>query len=198
MLFKQHILAGIAAGRITLAFRRWKRLTVKAGGTLLTPSGLLAIKSVDAIEEADITDDESLQAGAATRSELLRELGHRKGTLYRIAFERVGDDPRIELRSKDALDAGEATELRIRLERLDAHSNAGPSTTTVLKLIGRFPDRRAADLAAQSGFEKEWLKTNVRKLKNLGLTESRSVGYRLSPRGSAYLKLLAGADKSKG
>lgn len=31
-------------------------------------------------------------------------------------------------------------------------------------------------------------KTNVRKLKGLGLTESLKIGYRLSPRGEAVLK----------
>ena len=31
-------------------------------------------------------------------------------------------------------------------------------------------------------------KTDVRKLKELGLTESLEVGYRLSPRGRAYLE----------
>ena len=45
----------------------------------------------------------------------------------------------------------------------------------------------AQELADRSGYEKEWLKLNVRKLKNLGLTESLHPGYRLSPRGAAYL-----------
>jgi len=33
-------------------------------------------------------------------------------------------------------------------------------------------------------------KTDVRKLKNLGLTISLPVGYRLSPRGEAYVRRL--------
>ena len=36
-------------------------------------------------------------------------------------------------------------------------------------------------------------KLNVRKLKALGLTESLEVGYRLSPRGAAF---LAAADRT--
>ena len=36
--------------------------------------------------------------------------------------------------------------------------------------------------------EKEPFKLDVRKLKNLGLTLSLSVGYRISPRGAAYLR----------
>ncbi len=47
MLLKQDVLEGIRAGRITLAFRRWLRPTVKTGGTLLTPMGQLRIEKVD-------------------------------------------------------------------------------------------------------------------------------------------------------
>jgi len=45
----------------------------------------------------------------------------------------------------------------------------------------------AATLAKRVGQERDFFKQNVRKLKELGLTESLEVGYRLSPRGRAYL-----------
>ena len=47
---------------------------------------------------------------------------------------------------------------------------------------------RAPDLAAQVGRETGEFKRDVRKLKELGLTISLEVGYRLSPRGQAYLQ----------
>ena len=43
MLFRRAELVAIAAGEITVAFRRWRRPSVKAGGTQLTAAGLLAI-----------------------------------------------------------------------------------------------------------------------------------------------------------
>jgi hypothetical protein len=49
---------------------------------------------------------------------------------------------------------------------------------------------RAEDLAASIGREKLPFKRDVRKLKELGLTESLLVGYRLSPRGRALLDQL--------
>jgi hypothetical protein len=98
--------------------------------------------------------------------------------------------PRIALRANAELTAGDVQELRLRLERLDAHSKVGPWTTSVLRLIARHPELRATELAARSSFEKEWLKLNIRKLKNLGLTESLAVGYRLSPRGAALLTMM--------
>jgi hypothetical protein len=42
-------------------------------------------------------------------------------------------------------------------------------------------------LAEELGRERFALKADVRKLKRLGLTLSREVGYELSPRGRAYV-----------
>lgn len=188
MLFKQPILNGIAEGRITLAFRRWRRPTVKAGGSLQTPIGVLHITSVDVIEERQITSRAAKQAGFDSVDELLQSLGDREGQLYKITFKRAGADPRIALRESDTLSDDDISEVQSRLARLDAHSKVGPWTIPVLRVIAKFPELRAVDLARRSGYEKEWLKLNIRKLKNLGLTESLEVGYRLSPRGRAFLK----------
>ena len=51
MLFRQHVLAAIASGDVTLAFRRWTKPTVRAGGTLRTAVSVLAIDVIDEIEE---------------------------------------------------------------------------------------------------------------------------------------------------
>jgi hypothetical protein len=58
---------------------------------------------------------------------------------------------------------------------------------SVLAAINAEPGRRAGDLAAAAGRETLPYKLDVRKLKALGLTISLPVGYRLSPRGGAYL-----------
>jgi hypothetical protein len=63
-----------------------------------------------------------------------------------------------------------------------------PWTRQVLELILDRPETLAAELAASLGREKLPFKRDVRKLKELGLTESLPVGYRLSPRGRAYLR----------
>ena len=56
--------------------------------------------------------------------------------------------------------------------------------------IAAQPATLAADLAAQVGREKLPFKRDVRKLKELGLTESLRIGYCLSPRGRALLDAL--------
>ena len=188
MLFKQPILDGIAAGRVTLAFRRWKRPTVRAGGTLMTSVGVLAIDRVDRIDESDITSADGRRAGYGTREELLDDLNvRREGLLYRIDFRRAGADPRVTLRNQDALTADDRAVVRARLQRLDAASRRGPWTAAVLHAIAKHPGRRAAELAAAMQQQTDVFKANVRKLKNLGLTESLEVGYRLSPRGRAFI-----------
>jgi hypothetical protein len=191
MLFKKPILEGIAAGSVTLAFRRWTRPTVKAGGTLKTAVGVLRFDAIEAIDEAAITARDAKRAGFASREALLDDLGGQQGrTLYRIAFKRTGDDPRIALRKDTALDAEAMAELKRRLARYDAAATK-PWTRTVLALIAGNPGVAAAELARRQRVEKEPFKINVRKLKGLGLTESLETGYRLSPRGKAFLAAQA-------
>jgi hypothetical protein len=191
MLFPQRFHAGLADGSVTLAFRRWRRPTVKAGGRQRTPVGELAIDAVDEIGEGDVTDADARRAGYADRAEALAELArHPDGTLYRVAFHHAGADPRIALRERADLSDDDWGAVEARLVRLDRASRHGPWTATVLRLIAERPAVRAGDLATALGREKLPFKTDVRKLKELGLTESLEVGYRLSPRGRAVLARL--------
>lgn len=192
MLFRQHFLNGIGNGTITLAFRRWRRPTVKSGGTLLTAVGQLHIESVREIDAARISNADARRAGFDSLDALLAELNRSKtGTLYRIEFGRLEADPRIALRQKKATNADERAALRERLRRLDA---GGAWTLRTLQLIRTHPGVRAGDLCALIGQEKMHFKGNVRKLKSMGLTESLEIGYRLSPRGSAFLRDLERDD----
>jgi hypothetical protein len=186
MLFRQDDLQRIAAGEVTVAFRRWRRPTVKAGGALHTRVGVLAIESVDEVEPEQITDADARRAGRPDRAAVLASL-RAEGRLYRIGVHLAGPDPRIALRERTDLGAAERAELDRRLGRLDTASRHGPWTARVLGLIAERPATRAADLAAELGREKAPFKADVRKLKGLGLTESLEKGYRLSPRGRAYL-----------
>ena len=45
-------------------------------------------------------------------------------------------------------------------------------------------------IAADLGFDRMWLKAQIRRLKALGLTESLEVGYRVSPRGATLMTAL--------
>jgi hypothetical protein len=185
VLFRQDVLRRIGEGEVTLAFRRWRRPTVKAGGTLRTKVGVLAIDSVEAVDPLDVTDEDARRAGAEDREAVIRE-GPQDRPLYRVELRLAGPDPRIALRRRRKVTPEERAEIDARLDRLDRSSRHGPWTRAALELIAENPRRRAPDLAASMGRETAPFKADVRKLKELGLTESLEVGYRLSPRGRAY------------
>ena len=187
MLLKQETLRGIAEGRVTVAFRRWKRPTVRAGGTLLTSVGQLAINAVETVHLVDLTESDAAAAGFADLDELVAALSKKKeGGVYRVEVRFAGPDPRAALRT--ALpDMDELRGLLSRLERWDRASPVGSWTRAAMDVIARRPATLAAELASDIGMEKPRFKTNVRKLKGLGLTESLKVGYRLSPRGEEVL-----------
>jgi hypothetical protein len=186
MLFNRRALDGIEAGEIDLAFRRWRRPTVKAGGTLHTRAGLLGIDAVEPVGKRRITPEQVRRAGFGSKRELLASL-RPEGRLYRVEFHRIGADPRVALRGRARITASERSELDDRLNRMD-RARGEPWTRRVLELIGDHPETLAADLAASLGMEKVPFKRDIRKLKALGLTESLPIGYRLSPRGRAYLR----------
>ena len=189
MLLRQATLAGIAAGEIDLVFRRWRRPTVKAGGRLRTAIGELGIDAVDRVTPTRITAAEAQRAGHASRAELLAFLDSRtEGDVYRVRVHLAGPDQRVALRGQTDLTHADVEAIDTRLDRLDRASKHGAWTREVLRMIAERPATRAPDLAASFGRETQAFKTDVRKLKELGLTESLEVGYRLSPRGRAYLE----------
>jgi hypothetical protein len=190
VLFRKRFWAGIEDGSVTLAFRRWKRSNVVAGRSRRTPAGIVDVISVREVDAGDISDAEAVRAGYETAEKLRRRLGDDDGRpVFRIEF-RLSErpDPRAALAADAELDDETVAEIDARLERLDRASTHGPWTKATLALIAEQPEVRAEDLAAQVGRKKPPFKLDVRKLKNLGLTESLLVGYRLSPRGRSYLR----------
>jgi hypothetical protein len=191
MLFRNNALAGLADGTISLAFRRWRQPRVKAGSRLRTAIGVLEVERVERVEPEALTLSDAVGAGFGSLAELRAMLAEfRDGDTYRVYLKLAGPDPRVALREDATLSEPELHRLAQRLERLDRASRSGPWTRAVLTTIASQPGVRAADLAAAFGRERDVFKTDVRKLKELGLTESLEVGYRLSPRGQAVLEHL--------
>jgi hypothetical protein len=190
MLFEQRFWEPIAQGELTVTFRRWKRRQAIAGNRYRTAGGIIEAESVDVVTVDDITEADA-RAGLYPSVEAL--VADLRGTpdldLYRIRFHTVDEpDPRTVLAESSELSADEVANLDSRLARLDQASRHGPWTIATLRLIARRPAVRAGDLAEEVGRERLPFKTDVRKLKNLGLTLSLDTGYRLSPRGAAYLR----------
>lgn len=197
MLLRMAALERIARGEVSLVFRRWRRPTVRAGGTLRTAVGMLRILDVAIVDETDVSDSDAVAAGYASRAALLADLPASEGRrLYRVAVEFGGADPRVALREQDALSGADVEDLLRRLHGMDARSAEGPWTLRVLAAIDEQPGVVSSTLAERLGCERGWLKPQVRKLKNLGLTVSLRVGYEVSPRGRVVLTHLRGRAES--
>ena len=179
VLFKERFWAGLRDGSLTVAYRRWKRPSVKSGGTLISPGGLLAIDSVEAVGDAQVDDHAARMAGYEGREELFAGL-RGDGQLYRIRFHRLGDDPRVALREGADPTMSEWSAIEKVLSRNDW-------ALPYLRLIEESPGVVSTELARKATVERPVFKQRVRRLKALGLTESLEVGYRISPRGRAVL-----------
>jgi hypothetical protein len=195
MLFEQRFWPRIADGSVTVTFRRWKRPQVVAGRRYRTPAGIVEAERVTSVDPGAITKADAKRAGYPSPDALVADLrGDASLPVTRIQFHLVDEpDPRAELAVADVLTSGDLRAIDARLDRLDAHSRHGAWTRAVLETIEARPATRAPDLAASFARETADFKLDVRKLKNLGLTLSLPIGYRLSPRGEAYLRIRRAA-----
>lgn len=197
MLFTAATLDGLADGAVTATYRRWTTVRPKVGSRFTTRAGVVEVTGITPVDAEALSDGDASAAGFVDRAALLRWLqrsarGARdtrrsgEGALYRIDLALAGPDPRVALRADDRLEAGTVVDLARRLDRMDRAADA-PWTRAALRQISARPGEVSTVLAEALGQERFAFKTRVRRLKALGLTESLQVGYRLSPRGAAFL-----------
>ena len=92
MLIKLEVLEAIKRGEIDIQFRRWKRPTVRPGGTLKTRIGVLSIGRMDPVAAEDVTEEDCRRAGFADKAAFLRWLDTMKpGDLCRIEVGYLGE-----------------------------------------------------------------------------------------------------------
>ncbi|UJA20321.1 hypothetical protein HJD18_08935 [Thermoleophilia bacterium SCSIO 60948] len=195
MLISQPDLAAIREGRIDAVFRRWDRPRVLAGTKLRTRIGLIEVLEVTELADSDVTEEDARRAGVRSREALLaRQPRKAAKPLFRVEVRYAGADPRVALRELAEISAEDRAEIDARLTHFDAVSPHGPWTRRVLELIAERPETESIELAGALGREQLSFKRDVRKLKELGLTESLKPGYRLSPRGRAYLDGAGAGD----
>jgi hypothetical protein len=191
VLIERRLQAGIRDGSITVMFRRWRRRQVTAGNVYRTPVGRVFVESVNEVSPARIRRADAVAAGYRTVAEAVADLrGDESDPVYLLRLRHVDEpDPRDLLANDADLSTSDVQEITRRLARYDKAATNGAWTAATLDVIRRRPAVRAGDLADELGRETMPFKVDVRKLKNLGLTLSLEKGYRLSPRGEAYLRL---------
>lgn len=192
MLFTADAWPGLADGSITVTIRTWTRAQAKTGGHYRVAGLLLEATDVRQVRADELTETDAQAAGAGTLDALLHRLGtpESERLLWRVEFRCIGRDDRAERREQAELSPDDIAALKIRLDRLDARSPSGAWTRTTLGLIEKYPGVVSTALARHAKQERPAFKLNVRKLKEMGLTESLDIGYRLSPRGEALLRSL--------
>ena len=188
MLLNQATANGIADGTITLVLRRWDAPRAKAGGTQRTMAGTIRIDNVTEHPGGyRVTAAQARAAGYPDAGTAQKELDRRPARhTYVIAVSYLAPDERPDLAADDRLSAADVDAITARLGRWDAATE--PWTRQYLTMIAANEAVRAPDLAARVGLDVPRFKRRVRQLKGLGLTISLDVGYRLSPRGRAYLR----------
>jgi len=193
MMIPRAVLDGVVAGELDLAFRRWTRPMHKPGGSQRTSVGVIAFEEVDVVELDAITEDDARRAGIEL-PRLREHLESKTGDVYRIRMSFSGADARVTLREKNRLSPRQRDQIVATLAGMDARSKRGPWTREHLELIDARPGELAETIAESIGRTKLPFKADIRRLKELGLTESLRPGYRLSPRGRAVLRHLRSLD----
>ena len=199
MLFQRRFHDGLLSGEITLTFRRWSAPRVKVGGRYgCPPIGLLEVDEVDRLAIGDITEVEARRSGFESRGELITflektsraELGP-EAVVYRVALRHAGPDDRPPPALDRSLSSDEIGVLIRRLAAMDGRSSRGAWTEQTLRLLDEHPRTAASRLSQIVDCETRRFKTDVRKLKRIGLTRSFEVGYELTAGGREVLSELA-------
>ena len=178
VLLNRDTAEGIANGSITLVLRRWDAPRAKRGGTQRTVAGTIRVD--------DVTEHPGRYRVTAAQATAQKDLDRRPARhTYVIAVSYLAPDERPDLAANDHLTAADVELIASRLDRWDAATE--PWARRYLAMIAANEAVRAPDLADRVGMDVPRFKRRVRQLKGLGLTISLDVGYRLSPRGRAFL-----------
>ncbi|MEW5813357.1 MAG: hypothetical protein AB1925_28365 [Actinomycetota bacterium] len=196
MLLDRATAQGIADGRITCVLRRWEAPRAKPGGTQRTQAGTIRIDDVTELPGRHrVTAAQARAAGYPDAKTANADLDRRPAAhTYVITVSFLAPDERPELAADDALSADDVATIAARLDRWDRAAEH-PWTRAYLATIAANEAVRAPDLAAGLGLDVPRFKRRVRQLKGLGLTISLDVGYRLSPRGRAFLRSAGSAAR---
>ena len=191
MLFQRRFHERIVNGEIRCTVRIWQRPHVKVGGRYGLGRGAIVVDEIHETRLDDVTPALARRCGFDSPIDLLKVAKHGPGErVFVIDFHYDGKAGARGEPATGVVSAEELAELARRLEAMDRRSRIGPWTLATLRVIGARPGVLAARLASSLGRPRDEFKRDVRKLKNLGLTLSLEIGYRLTPQGEALVKAI--------
>lgn len=151
-------------------------------------AGLIGVTEVAEVDVEALVDRDAHRAGFRSAAGLRTSLAKRgAGPVYRMRLAHLGDvdDPPPPLPVELPLKRRRV--LQAALARLDVESSRGAWTTGLLRRLAEAPGLRAAELAAEQHRPVSRCKTDLWRLRELGLVEPAVTGMRLSGLGAAYL-----------
>jgi hypothetical protein len=188
MLFKAHFHQRIRSGEIRCTVRIWQRPHAKVGGRYALGAGAVVVDRIHETHADGITPALARRCGFTSVADALKTAKH--GTGERVFIIEFHYDGKARARSKPVtgvVSAEELAKVAQRLDAMDRRAQSGAWTQATLRAIEARPGVRAANLALALERPRDEFKRDVRKLKNLGLTLSLEIGYRLTPKGQALL-----------
>ena len=192
MLFQRRFHDRIRSGEIRCTVRIWQRPHVKVGGRYALGGGAIVVDRMYETRFDDITPALAKRCGFASLVDALKTAKHGAGErVFVIDFHYDSKASARPTPATGVVSAQELAELAQKLEAMDRRSRIGAWTQATLRAIETRPGVLAARLARSLGRPRDEFKRDVRKLKNLGLTFSLEIGYRLTPKGEALLAGLA-------
>jgi hypothetical protein len=188
MLFQSRFHERIRNGEIRCSVRIWRRPHVKLGGRYAFGAGVIVVDKIHETRLDDITPALAKRSGFESLADALKTAKHGAGErVFIIDFHYEAKAARRKP-ATDVVTVEELAKLAQRLDAMDGRSRTGPWTQATLRAIAARPGVLAAKLARSLGRPRDEFKRDVRKLKNLGLTFSLEIGYRLTPKGEALLR----------
>lgn len=198
MLIKTQFYEGIRDGSITLTFRNWKSPRVKPGQQYRF--GMADIIEVDSIEQvpvSSISEHDANNAGFTNISKLIKFLNKnspqhitKESSVFKVQFHYVQDRKYTPPADNVEITPQAINDVIAKLHKMDRLSKQDPWTIQVLTLIQENPQTASSQLAHIMQRDRQTFKSDVRKLKKLGLTVSFEVGYELSAFGEAVLNRI--------
>ena len=146
MLFEKRFWAGITDGSITSTFRGgsarrcWRQ-------RYRTPGGLVDVQSIVVVAASEINDDDASRSGMPRLATSSPTCAAPDLPIYRIRVPTCRRSRSRDELARDDLLSEHDLHIRLRLERMDRLSAAGPWTMATLRAIAKHPGVRAADLA---------------------------------------------------
>jgi len=179
--------------------RIWQRPHVKVGGRYALGAGAIVVDRMYEARLDDLTPALARRCGFASVVDALKTAKHGAGErVFIIDFHYDGKASARPRPETGVVSAEELAELMQKLEAMDRRAKIGAWTRATLRAIEAGPGVSAAKLARSLGRPRDELKRDVRKLKNLGLTFSLEIGYRLTPKGEALLARLSETRRPRG